>query len=68
MLHTSDILWHRRTEYGRMIRKEYDNHKTKASWREIREFFIGGDWSNTITGVQKDNLIYVRSKTYTKHQ
>ena len=55
---TPQAITHRRTEYGRKIRKQYDTHKVSKKRNEIEELVPREDnISNTLTGVQKDNLI-----------
>ena len=53
------ILRQERTEFGKAIRKRYEAGEIKLKRREIREWVPRRDGiSNTITGVQKDNLLY----------
>lgn len=60
------ILVQQRSPYGRMIRKQYDSHKTKATWNEIKELRPREDGlSNTLTGVKKDNLLLEGTKIRT---
>ncbi len=51
------ILKYERTEYAKMIRKQYESGKIKERRCNLREWTIGGDFSNTITSVQKDNYV-----------
>lgn len=47
-----------RNEYGKAIRKEYERGNKAATWAEIRSLEPRMDnIANTITTVQKDNLI-----------
>lgn len=51
------ILKYERTEYAKKIRKEYEHGNIKERRCNMREWTVGGDVSNTITSVQKDNYI-----------
>lgn len=52
------ILVKRRTEYGRMIRSEYENGIIKAKRNEVSKLEPRNDGiNNTISTVQKDNLV-----------
>jgi len=51
------ILKYERTEYAKKIRKEYEHENRKERRCNMREWTVGGDVSNTITSVQKDNYI-----------
>lgn len=46
-----------RTEVGKALRKQYENHLLHHRFNEHREMHVGGVISNTITTVQKDFLI-----------
>lgn len=46
-----------RTEVGKALRKQYENHLLHHRFNEHRKMQIGDDISNTITTVQKDFLI-----------
>ena len=53
------ILTPRRTEYGKKIRKNYENGLIKESRHNMTQLEPRADeLSNTITTVQKDNLLY----------
>lgn len=53
-----------RTEYGRAIRKQYDNHEVSLKRQELREWMPRKDGiSNSITTVTKDNVVMTESKT-----
>lgn len=48
-----------RTEYGKQIRKEYDSGKVSEKWANMKRFEPRTDGvSNTLSTVQKDNLLY----------
>ena len=52
-----------RSEYGKEIRKAYENGELKISRHEFREYDIREDGvSNTIDSVQKDNLLAIKVK------
>ena len=54
------ILKYRRTEYGKRIRKEYESGRIKERRCNIRErIAVPADYANTLTTVQKDNMILV---------
>lgn len=54
----SAILTPKKTEYGKLIRKAYENGEVKESRRNMTELEPRTDGiSNTITTVQKDNLL-----------
>lgn len=47
-----------RNEYGKQIRKDYENHKVSEMRSNMTELGVRTDGvSNTITTVQKDNLL-----------
>lgn len=49
---------YKRSEYGKAIRKAYESGKIKARRKDLKKFSLEkSDVSNTITTVQKDNLI-----------
>ena len=49
-----------RSDYGKEIRKDYENGKLKVSRHEFREYEVRTDnVSNTVDTVQKDNLLAV---------
>ena len=49
-----------RSDYGKEIRKDYENGKIKVSRHEFREYEVRTDnVSNTVDTVQKDNLLAV---------
>lgn len=53
-----------RTEEGKRLRKQYENHEIRHGYNEYREAEPRTDGcSNTITTVQKDNLVLVRQAT-----
>ena len=52
-------LTHKRNEYGKSIRKEYEKGHIEAKRSEIQNIELREDGkTNTLTTVQKDNLIY----------
>lgn len=53
-----NVLTPKRTEYGKSVRKDYENGKIKESRHNMTELVPKSDsTSNTITSVQKDNLL-----------
>lgn len=59
------ILTPKRTEYGKAIRKDYENGKIQESRHNMTELQPREDGiSNTLTTVQKDNLVLEPNKTY----
>ena len=47
-----------RNEYGKRIRKDYENHRIRLPRSSIKKYEPRGDGiSNTITSVQKDNYL-----------
>lgn len=47
-----------RTEYGKRIRKDYENHRIRLPRSSIKQYEPRNDGiSNTITSVQKDNYL-----------
>ena len=51
-----------RNEYGKEIRKQYENGK-EVSWKEMKEYEPREDGlSNTLTGVIKDNMVVYMSE------
>ena len=60
MITNAEVLRMERTEEGKRLRKDYEAHKIHHGFNEFREPGIRGDGvSNTISTVQKDNLIIV---------
>lgn len=58
------VLATRRTEFGKAIRKQYDNHQVHLKRQDMREWVPKGDGtSNTITSVTKDNVLLMEQKT-----
>lgn len=56
-----------RSEYGKQIRKEYENHTVKAKRSEMTQYEIKDDLvTNTLTTVQHDNLLLVGVKQATR--
>jgi DNA (cytosine-5)-methyltransferase 1 len=56
-----------RTEYGKAIRKDYEEGRLKISRHKMTEYEIRNDGiTNTIDSVQKDNLLTVKIKEATK--
>lgn len=54
------ILTTQRTEFGRMIRKDYESHKVSLRRNDIRCWVPRADGiSNTISTVTKDNILLV---------
>lgn len=52
------VLYARRTEFGKAIRKQYDSHQVRLKRQDMREWVPKGDGtSNTITSVTKDNIL-----------
>ncbi len=52
------VLKYQRTEYGKQIRKAYENGKMKERRCNMREYVIRNDGiANTITTVTKDNYL-----------
>lgn len=49
-----------RTEQGKALRKQYENHHLHHGFNEYRKMQISDEISNTITTVQKDFLICER--------
>lgn len=61
------VLKAQRTEFGRAIRKQYDNHEVSLKRQDIREWVPRRDGiSNSITTVTKDNVIMTENKTRKK--
>lgn len=53
-------LKYERTEYGKVIRKDYENGKVKERRCNMRRYTVRSDeYSNTITTVLKDNYILI---------
>lgn len=60
------ILTHRRTEYGKRIRKDYEAHRIAERRCNMREYVSRDDGiSNTITTVTKDNYLL---ELYEQHE
>lgn len=58
------VLKAQRTDYGRAIRKQYDNHEVSLKRQDIREWVPRNDGiSNTISTVTKDNIVMTQNKT-----
>lgn len=58
------ILPHERTEYGKAVRKAYENGEVKESRHNMTELQPQTDGiSNTLTTVQKDNMVLERAVT-----
>lgn len=56
-------LKYERTEYGKIIRKQYEQKKIKEKRKNMRHLTIRHDGvSNTLTTVQKDNYILINIK------
>lgn len=54
------IVKKRRTEYGKKIRKDYEAGRVKEKIGNMREpIAVRAEFANTLTTVQKDNLIVV---------
>ena len=52
------VLTPKRTEYGKLIRKQYENHEVTEQRKNIQQLEPRTDGvSNTLTGVQKDNYV-----------
>lgn len=53
----------KRTEYGRMIRKQYELGEIKEKRANMRKFTVRQDGlTNTLTTVLKDNYILVKQE------
>ena len=53
------VMTPKRTEYGKQIRKQYENHEVTEKRKNIQQFEPRTDGvSNTLTGVQKDNYVF----------
>ena len=60
MITNAEVLRMERTEEGKRLRKDYEAHIINHGFNEFRKPGIRGDGiSNTISTVQKDNLIIV---------
>lgn len=52
------VMTPKRTEYGKQIRKQYENHEITEQRKNIQQLEPRTDGvSNTLTGVQKDNYV-----------
>lgn len=52
------VMTPKRTEYGKQIRKQYENHEIAEQRKNIQQLEPRTDGvSNTLTGVQKDNYV-----------
>ena len=52
------VMTPKRTEYGKQIRKQYENHEVTEKRKNIQQLEPRTDGvSNTMTGVQKDNYV-----------
>lgn len=61
------ILSPKRTEYGKSIRKEYEAGNVKEKRKNIQQLEPRTDGiSNTLTGVQKDNLVLIENNIQVK--
>src|SRR3989304_7772030 len=57
-LELKGLLKRKRNEYGKKVRKEYGAKRLQVSLKELRDWTIGEQkHSNTISGVQIDNLL-----------
>lgn len=57
---TADVIRMVRTEEGKKFRKQYENHEIQHGFNEFREPALRKDGcSNTLTSVQKDNMVCV---------
>lgn len=57
---TADVIRMVRTEEGKKFRKQYENHEIKHGFNEFRApTFRKDGCSNTLTSVQKDNMVCV---------
>ena len=55
---TPQAMTPKRTEYGKRVRKDYEAHKISEQRKNIQQLQPRTDGiTNTLTGVQKDNLI-----------
>lgn len=53
------ILRQERTEFGKRIRKSYENGEVQMKRMDMKVWVPRSDGiSNTLTGVQKDNMVY----------
>lgn len=53
-----------RNEYGKLIRKDYENHKVQARRKDIRDFMPRNDGkSGVVTTIQNDNLLCIPEAT-----
>lgn len=53
-----NVLTQKRTEYGKQIRKQYENGEIEESWSNMKEFVPREDGiCNTLSTVQKDNML-----------
>ena len=53
-----EVLTRKRTEYGKMVRKQYENGQIEVSRNDMTELEPRGDGlSNTITTIKKDNML-----------
>lgn len=60
---TAYCLKYERTEYEKIIRKQYEQKKIKEKRNNMRHLTIRNDGiSNTLTTVQKDNYILINIK------
>jgi len=58
------VIKRKRNEFGKAIRKDYESGKTKARLKDMRDWqVINQSHSNTLTGVEIDNLILVPEAT-----
>lgn len=60
----SQVLAPKRTEYGKAIRKDYESGKVRESRHNMTELEPRTDGiSNTLTTVQKDNMVLIKQAT-----
>ena len=59
------VLKTERSDYGKAVRKAYESGEIRFKRMEVKQYTARLDGvSNTITGVQKDNWIYVQRYCY----
>lgn len=58
------VLTPKRTEYGKQVRKDYEEHKIYEHRKNIQQLEPRKDGvTNTLTGVQKDNYVVIPANT-----
>lgn len=63
-IYESQVLTPKRTEYGKAIRKDYESGKVRESRHNMTELEPRTDGiSNTLTTVQKDNMVLINQAT-----